>query len=393
MSDIFKDKEDYPTKPEKESQKKDISKNGPVEKQPEKETGKEAEAQQEIKQIKKEDEKKLSDLIKKELAGQTDRQAKQEVASSSSKEPSQIMKDGLKIVNKEETQRFYWQLVDLIKKILLKGQNNEPIEGKKIKEVIEKLVDQLTLGNSELIALIKNSTPDNYLYSHSVNVCILSVVLGLGLNYERKGLVELGAAAILHDIGMVRVCDISDKPSKLTDEEYKKIKEHPIFGVEMLGLSKDIGQAAIYVAREHHEWINGSGYPKGLKGEQINEYAKIVSTVDVYEALTHPRAHREGLLPTDAIRDILRNQVHFDPHFLKVLIEEVSIYPIGSWVELTSGEIAKVLKINKAYPLRPVVDIALDPEGQKVAEPKTVDLTKIPNLNIKKPIRENELKL
>ena len=390
MSDIFKRKQEGSVEPEKEVQKKDLAEDKPTEEQLEKKEDKRTEIQE---GIKKEDKKIIPELIKKELSGQTEKQPKKEAVSLSSKGTSQIMKEGLKIENKQKTKQLYDQTIELVKEILRKGLNAEPIEGEKIKVAVEKLIDQLALGNFELIALVRNSTPENYLYAHSTNACILSIVLGLSLNYNKKRLIELGVAAILYDIGMVKVCDISQKPAKLTNEEYDKVKKHAIFGVEILGLLKDISRTAIYIAQEHHEWVNGTGYPKGLKGEQINEYAKIISTVDVYEALTHPRAHRDKILPFDAIRTILRDKEHFDFNILKVLIEQIGIYPIGSWVQLSSGEVGKVIRINKSNPLRPIVDIVLGSQGQKIAESKITDLTKTPNLNIKKPIDENELKI
>jgi len=389
MSDIFKRKQKASVEPEKEAQKKDLAKDRPTEEQSEKKEDKRTEIQ---KQIKKEDKGLISELIKEESLRQTEKQSKEEVGDLSSKRTSQIMKDGLEVESKQKTKQLYNQTIELVKEILRKGLNTEPIEGEEIKVVVEKLIDQLALGNFELIALTRNSTPENYLYAHSTNVCILSIVLGLGLNYNKKRLIELGVAGILYDIGMIKVCDISQKPAKLTDEEYDKISKHPIFGAEILGLLKDISQIVIYVTQEHHECVNGTGYPKALKGKQINEYTKIISITDAYEALTHPRAYRDKILPFDAIRTILRDKEHFDSNILKVLIERIGIYPIGSWVELSSGEVGKVIRINKLNPLRPIVDIVLGSQGQKVTESKIADLTKTPNLNIKKPLEDSEIK-
>ncbi|MBL7196644.1 MAG: HD-GYP domain-containing protein [Candidatus Omnitrophica bacterium] len=309
-----------------------------------------------------------------------------------SKVASEVMKEKLKIEDKQKTEELYNQTIESVKEILLEGQNNKPIEVKKIKEIVGRLVDQLALGNSELVGLVRNSTSENYLYAHSTNACILSIVLGLGLNYDKKRLLDLGLAATLYDIGMIKVYDISQKPAKLTNEEYDKVKKHAIFGAEILGLLKDISRTAIYVAQEHHEWVDGKGYPKALKGEQINEYTKIISTVDIYEALTHPRAYRDKLIPFDAIRTIIRDKEHFDSHILKVLIEQIGIYPIGGWVELSSGEVGKVIRINKTNPVKPIIDIILDSQGQKLTEPKSTDLTETPNLYIKKPLEDSGIK-
>lgn len=310
------------------------------------------------------------------------------VESISVKDASGAALRKMQTLSKEETEKLYQDSLLLIKSILEKGLKQEPIEVKEIKEHIEKLVDQLSAGNSELINLTNNSTPLNYLYAHSVNVCMLSVILGIGIGYNREQLIELGVASFLHDIGMVKVTDVSVKSSKLSDEDYDKIKNHPVFGVEMLEMVKDISQAAIYVAREHHERPDGKGYPKGLKGNQIEEYAKVVSTVDTFEALTHDRAYRVKLHPYEAVREILKNKEHFDFKLLKALIEQIGIFPVGSWVVLSTNEIAVVVDVNKDSPLKPVVKVIFDSQERKLSEEKIINFTQYPTLYIKKPISE-----
>jgi len=312
-------------------------------------------------------------------------------ANSSTIEPAQIMKGGVKVESRVVTETLYHEAVNLAQDILEKGSKGEPIEGRKIKEAVDKIVDQLALGNYELINLTNLASPENYLLSHSVNVSILAIMLGLGLNYTRLKLSDLGMAAFLHDIGMLKFEKIANRPSKLTDEEYAQIKHHPQFGAELLRNAKDIPQTAIFVAQEHHEGADGKGYPKGLQGEKITEFARIVAIVDSYEALTHPRAQRDSLLPYDALKEMLKRKEHYDQKFLKVLIDRIGIYPIGSWVQLSTNEIGQVININKNSPLRPVVNIAYDPQGKRSPEEKVLDLLKYPTLFVKRPVDEKEL--
>lgn len=306
-------------------------------------------------------------------------------------EPTQVMKEGLKVESKPAMDALYREATGLVNSILERGAKGEPIEGREIKRVVDKMVDQLSLGNYELINLTTRATPENYLLSHSVNVCLLSIMLGLGLNYTKIKLSDLGVAAFLHDIGMLKFEEISKRPSKLTEEEYQQIKHHPNIGAELLRTAKDISQTAIYVAQEHHEGTDGKGYPKGLAGERITEFARIVAIADCYEALTHPRAQRDRLLPYDALKEILKHKDHFDQKFLKVLIEKIGIYPIGSWVLLSTNEIGQVININKTSPLRPIVNITTDPQGRKGTEEKILDLLKYPTLYIKRPVNEKEV--
>lgn len=371
MADFFK-KESQPPQEEKKEEKKEEKISQPVPPPPPKE---------EVKLIQF---PSFSD-IKKEIVPE------KKATGPSGADPSQVMKEGLKLEPKTALEVLYREALALVSKILEKGSKREPIDGREIKGAVDKIVDQLSLGNYELINLTNHFSPENYLLSHSINVCILSIMLGLGLNYTKVKLSDLGVAAFLHDIGMLKFEDISNRPAKLTDEEYQQIKRHPIFGAELLHNAKDISQTAIYVAQEHHEGIDGKGYPRGLQGERINEFARIVAITDSYEALTHPRAQRDRLLPYDAIKEILKRKEHYDQRFLKILIEQIGVYPIGSWVQLSTNEIGQVIKISQVSPLRPVINITHDLQGKRNPEEKILDLLKYPTLYVKRPVDEKEL--
>ncbi|MBN3038790.1 MAG: HD-GYP domain-containing protein [Candidatus Omnitrophica bacterium] len=285
---------------------------------------------------------------------------------------------------------IYQELIALIKTVLDKAAKREPIRGRDILLRIDRAVDQMALAADELMALVSNSTPDNYLYAHSVNVSLLSIRLGLGLGYNKSRLSELGLAGFLCDIGMVKVLDITRQPRKLTPDEYEKVKEHPVYGTEILEKIKDLSKVVIYVTHQEHERINGSGYPRGLTMGDIDENARIVGLLDVYEALTHPRPHRKRLLPYEAIQEMIRNRDQFDHDLLKALIEEIGIYPIGSWVELNTGETAIVTSLNKGFPLQPTVNVIADSEGHKLKEAKSVELPAQAAIFIKRPLSESE---
>ena len=318
------------------------------------------------------------------------RAKKEEEPAAAHVEISRVIMEKTK-VGRPEPDQIYQEFIALIKDILAKGKRSEPIEGRQIVEKVDRLVDQLALAGEELIALTGRATPDNYLYAHSVNVFFLSIRVGLGLGYNKSRLNELGVSSLLHDVGMIKVMDIAREPRRLTGEEYEAIKEHPIYGVEILKKVKDLAKAAIYVTHEQHERMSGTGYPRGLKDDEINEYARIVGLVDAYEAMTHPRPYRKKFLPYEALKEILKDKVLFDPRFLKILIKEIGVYPIGSWAELNTGEVSKVVRVNKGFPLRPTVNVIFDTEGRKLDEVKSIDLTKHPTLYVKKPLDDTDL--
>lgn len=317
----------------------------------------------------------------------------QESPATEALKTKELLREKLSVLDKGKTDTLYNECLKLIEDILKKAEQSRPIEVANLQEKINILSQQLSLGNYDLANLFNTFTEENYLYAHSVNVCILALLVGQGLGYEKTKLGELGLAAILHDIGMVKFMDISRKPARLNDDERSELQEHPSYGAEILSLSKNLSSAVSAVAEQHHECINGQGYPKGLKGAEINEYAKIVAAVDFYEALMHPRAHRERLNPYEALRVLVENKERFDYRVLKTLIKQMGVYPIGSYIQLSSGEIGVVVKTNIQTALRPTVRIAFDSQGKLLEETKTIDLAKSPTLHIKKPVSEKELKL
>lgn len=290
-----------------------------------------------------------------------------------------------------EIEKTYQDLITLIENILSKVEKDEPIKGKEIMDKIDSAVNQMALAGDELLGLVTGSISNNYLYAHLVNVCLLSIRIGLGLGYNKSKLNELGISGFLHDVGMLKVLDITQRSWELSMEEYEAVKQHPVHGAEILEKIVDLPKAVIYVTLQHHERINGTGYPKGVKGDEINEYACVVSLVDTFEALTNPRPYRKRFLPYAAIKEILQNKDQFNHHLIKVLIEEIGIYPMGSWVELNTGEVSKVIRVNKDFPLHPTLNVIFDPDGHKLEEVKSIELIKCPTLYIKNPLDGSEL--
>jgi len=321
------------------------------------------------------------------------KEQEKEKAESSEVRISSVVMKGAKIVSNEESLKLYEESVSLMRKILKENVNYEAIDAEQIKELVEKIINQLDLGNERILrlALVRDSKDENYLFCHSANVCIFAIEIGLGLNYEKSELTELGISALFHDIGMVDYLHLSDLPRKFITEEHDEIKNHPIRGSEFLEKIKNLGEITIRVAHQQHERIDGSGYPKGLKGEQIHEYAKIVGIVDTFEAMVHRRPYRDKFLAQEVAREILINKSSFERKLMKILIERIGVFPTGSYVELNTREIAEVIKLNHAFSLRPVVEIIYGANSKKLKETKILDLTTQPNIYIRKAVKENEL--
>jgi len=294
--------------------------------------------------------------------------------------------------DKAVSQSLYLTGLSLAKEILNNAKSAKPINLVSLKDLVAKIVDHLLLGDKELLSLFYENSQENYLYAHAINVLILSIDLGLALGFNKSKLNELGLAAFLHDIGMSKLEEIYLQPRSLSEEEYNQIKKHPLWGAEILAQLKDIPGAITLAVKEEHERMNAKGYPEGLNGAQISEYARIIGLIDVYEALTHERSYRKKYLAHEAIKELLINSASlFDQAILKVLINQVGLYPIGSWVELNTNEIGKVITNNEEFPLRPVVKLIFDSVGLRLSEPRVVNLAKQLNLFIKRPLSDEEV--
>ncbi|MDP4146920.1 MAG: HD-GYP domain-containing protein [Bacillota bacterium] len=237
-----------------------------------------------------------------------------------------------------------------------------------IKSITEKIVDDIISKKFVIDSLRIIKKMDKYTYKHSINVGIMSLVLGIRLNLDSYELYLLFLGSLLHDIGKAFIPkEIMNKEDKLTDEEFQLIKKHTIGGYNYLKRTDDVPIPARIIALQHHEKINGSGYPEGRKGEQISKFGRIVAVVDVYDAITSDRPQRKAMTPNDAIEYIMATcGDNFDYKIVKAFEEVVVPYPEGSTVILSTGETAVVEEVAHDYPLRPKVKIIKSPKGGRI---------------------------
>ena len=235
---------------------------------------------------------------------------------------------------------------------------------------------QIQLNSNVLLNLCHIKTHDNYLYSHSVNVSIVAMIIGRGLRLDDNTLKNLGLSALLHDFGMTKIDKaIYDQDQKLTAEERIRIERHPVYGYELLCNAEDFSEDILLGIKQHHERFNGSGYPDGLSGEEISLFGRIIAVADVYDACLSMRKHRPRMTPYETLKNLLGESRLFDIKNLKALVTSMSIYPIGSFVRLNTGENAKVIGINHGFPFRPDIRIYLDRNHQKLEKPIRINLS------------------
>jgi HD-GYP domain-containing protein (c-di-GMP phosphodiesterase class II) len=230
---------------------------------------------------------------------------------------------------------------------------------KTIGEISETIIDEVLSKKDIMINLVDIKSADNYTYQHSVNVAILSLVLGIELQLSKHELYDLCIGAMLHDLGKVLIPEeILNKPGKLDEDEFELIKNHTTKGYEYLKNSLDISAPARVIVLQHHERVNTEGYPNNLSGDKINKLAKIVAIADVYDALTSDRPYRRALPPNEALELIMGSGgTHFDYDMVKVFATKIVPYPIGTLVKLSSGNVAVVEEVYPDFPLRPKVKV------------------------------------
>lgn len=254
-----------------------------------------------------------------------------------------------------------------------------------IRKVVNDIVDEILSSDQVLLNLRDIRSFDNYLFSHSLGVTVLSIVIGKNLKRDERFLRDLGIGCMLHDIGKIDIPkEILDKPEKLTEEEFEIVKFHTHYGYRrIVDQDGEIPATSAHVAWEHHERIDGSGYPRGLSGEKIHIFSKIASVADVYDAMTTHRVYRKAYPPNEAVEFIMGGSgTLFDYDIVKAFLKSIAPYPVGDLVQLNTGEVAIVIDINREFPLRPVVRIIRENGWEDV------DLMSKTNLSILKSLEE-----
>lgn len=200
---------------------------------------------------------------------------------------------------------------------------------------------------------------------HSVNVCILALMIGIHLGYSRSKLFHLAMGALLHDIGKTSIPErILNKPGKLSNAEFEIIKQHSIYGYKILNNNPNISHASALIAQQHHERYNGQGYPNALSKDDIHEFAKITGIADMYDAITADRVYRKAHSPHEAFEIISASGDNlFDFYLVEAFLHHLTAYPTGTLVKLNTGEIAIVTENYPGYSRQPKVRMLFSSSG------------------------------
>ncbi|MCB1702685.1 MAG: HD-GYP domain-containing protein [Pseudomonadales bacterium] len=249
----------------------------------------------------------------------------------------------------------------------------------RLKKSVEPVVESMSRNPDACIWLARLKQHDQYAYQHSLSASIWAVALGRQLGLPRHDLRSLAIGCMLMDVGKLRVDpDLLRAPRQLTEEESDRMREHVAHGVNIARESGMINQDVLDIVAHHHERFDGSGYPQGLVGDRIPPMARIAAIVDTYDAVTSNRSHAKAISPSDAIKLLYQSRnIEFQAELVEVFIQAVGIYPAGTIVELTSGEVGVVVSEYRTRRLKPKILMLLDKRKYRLREPRLIDLSEV----------------
>lgn len=251
----------------------------------------------------------------------------------------------------------YTQKVDDVTSIIKKIGRGATINMDYVKNISKNIMDEFMSLNDVVNYMHLVKPLNDYTYSHSLNVSLISMAIAKWLNFNERQTDEISIAGLLHDIGKTKISEqILNKPGKLTPEEFEEVKKHTTLGYMMVENISEISTGIKYSILMHHEKIDGSGYPTNARENQIPVYAKVIAVADIYDAMTSNRTYRSSLCPFDVIKEFERDTFgKLDTHILTVFLKNIANSYLGDYVELNNGEIAEIIFINPNRIWQPIV--------------------------------------
>ncbi len=292
----------------------------------------------------------------------------------------------------QKAEAFYSDLLYFVENLFVRANISDELDYKVITEKIRDSVDYIKEDRRFLMRIIKNVEPapdKSFMATHSVRSAILSIIIGTYLKIPNHRLIELGVAALLHEIGMLKLPSAVYMSNRaLSDQEKRAISAHPILGYNILK-SHDFPLPICLAALEHHERENGIGYPRRLQAEKINLYSKIIAVACSYEALSSNRPHKEAKDGYSVMLELLKNEgKQYDDTIVRALVLSLSIYPIGLYVLLSNGKKGQVVDVNPENPRFPIVQVF----GEFTPDGKVKTMQTEPNmLTIVRPLNRSEI--
>ncbi len=261
-----------------------------------------------------------------------------------------------------------------IQHLMQEARYGNKVKPELIDPVIDNMIDSIYRNEDALINLTRIRNADEYTYLHSVGVSVLALTFGKYIGLKSQSLKDIGIAAMLHDVGKMKIpAQILNKKGNLTESEYEIMKKHVEIGNLILSRSTDLPPTSLSFISQHHERLDGSGYPLGLKGDELSLHGQIAAIVDVYDAMTSDRCYRDRCQPSEVLKNIFEwSKFHFNSDLVQKFIRCVGIYPVGTLVRLKNGLLAVVVQNDGERILNPVVRVIYDAAREKYIMPKDI---------------------
>ncbi len=310
-------------------------------------------------------------------------------ATTSSSVLDMDIKDKQDIV---DAKKLYYALVNFTLESFKKFKEDNRLNIPQLSEWIKELIDMMKSSRDAILRYPEFAYPsENYMYVHSVNSAILALAIGELVKLPPHRMIELGLAALLHDIGMLKIPDaVYLKEDSLSDKEFQLIRAHTTLGYKILK-SFSVSEEIALAAEEHHERLDGSGYPKALSGDKISFYSRIVAVVCSYDAITSKRLFKTQNDPHAAVMELLQGRAtSYDEKVISSLIVCISAYPLGSLVRLSDDSIGRVTKTNADSPRFPFVQVLIDAEGKRINEPLLIKTAEKDGVSIQRALSPDE---
>lgn len=309
------------------------------------------------------DEYMINSMLKMGIAGVYIGEGEEDPVEEKKEEEPVISKQAQETIEKNmAADRSKVQLTESVKKRVEEGiqylYNNTESESftSATNSIAQDLMKAIMENDAIAVDIDALKVSDEYTFKHSVDVATMAMIIARKHGLSDKEVYEIGIAGLLHDVGKSKIPnEVLNKPGKLTDEEFALMKQHSLFGYGILKDKEDISESVRMGVLQHHEKINGKGYPLGVPANKINPYAKILSVADIYDALVTERPYKKAFSKRDAVEMIMSMTDELDISAMKSFLGSVILYPVNSIVQLSNGEKAKVVENNPECILRPKV--------------------------------------
>lgn len=308
-----------------------------------------------------------------EVESGLDRQLKASASTGAALAPARVSQREEVVAAK----RILGEATEVVEELLLDVRLGKQVDLAKGGPLVMEINASVLRNPGALLSRCRIKEADTYTFKHSISICALMVSFTHALGMDTATVQEAGLGGLLHDIGKMKVpSEILNKPRKLTDAEFTIMKSHAALSRDLLKGVAGLSEVVIQIAGEHHERMDGSGYPRGIRGGAISQVGRMTAVVDVYDALTSNRVYRKGSEPSAVLKKLLEwSGSHLDGDLVQQFIRTLGIYPVGSLVRLSSGCLAVVVEQGEDL-LRPLVRVVFDAERKLRLQPRDLHLTR-----------------